>query len=946
MAMFPKIPSSKDLLVHLSSVIKTPTHSNTTTLFGCPLALSDSLSIEDLSMLSRIDVYRLWHSRTQTPIVPNVFFYYDNIISKPALSDAKSIVKQKKETDLLLHTLGLWALTQHEYINFLPGFSSRIWTLFATLFNKWCISYTHQSVYWNTRYQTIAPFENIRFETKDSTSYVVKYFVSTKNHSLDIYVEDPSTIFGDVAIAINPLHKKAKLLKGQMVIIPIINRTIPIIIDERVNFADHGALMRITPWHDTLSLAIAKDHNLPLDIESYDSYGNFSEHAWLFAGKSVEHFMPNIIQNLADIGNLISTKPIHTKIPFSRITNEMLFMRTHQWWFLEIPETTMQNFLDDESTRTCFNGEIPEVSNIFPVSTPSKLGYRLPIWTKPSWENIVVDENTIIKAFVENKGKPKNILISLIMFHAIQEGNLPESFALEDAISCLFSEGFTKDQTLFANWISMYTDRYPQYTTEATLLTKVLEQLSNNSADDVAITHLASHLENAFGLVMNTQWMFSFDMTTIDTSLAGALQSTETISAYLLHHLLVLDTCEFFDKQVEHLPISLFSENEIYKMASCSLLWYFFEERFPWSKSFLYSTYNQNNPNSTRDNQNIKTHVQTYGSDVVRLHLIDTHTDKTAHNEQSLQNTLELFHSFWNASRYIKTNFFAESTSFGSIEMLYRDISAQSDDIHAFDNWIIWSIQSLLEEAHTIEKPVDIAAFSHRILQFMKEDFSIKYLELIKTSPSACSHRISLLVSWVLIKLFFPYAPLLMSELWAQMEFEGDIRDPLPSEFFPGLQKSYLISLFMDLVDKFSSLKINLTCKKHDPVSIFIKANPDFLKFCQSHETLLQKSLHADDITYLPYNEQAPSSYVQEDIIDITIGIKRFSKDNPFCLAALIKKLAEKQDHLQYLRNLLSSLTSNWWSPEVIVKKREEIQNTKDEIEQLELEINKLKMHA
>ena len=107
MAMFPKIPSSKDLLVHLSSVIKTPTHSNTTTLFGCPLALSDSLSIEDLSMLSRIDVYRLWHSRTQTPIVPNVFFYYDNIISKPALSDAKSIVKQKKETDLLLHTLGL-----------------------------------------------------------------------------------------------------------------------------------------------------------------------------------------------------------------------------------------------------------------------------------------------------------------------------------------------------------------------------------------------------------------------------------------------------------------------------------------------------------------------------------------------------------------------------------------------------------------------------------------------------------------------------------------------------------------------------------------------------------------------------------------------------------------------------------------------------------------------
>jgi len=115
----------------------------------------------------------------------------------------------------------------------------------------------------------------------------------------------------------------------------------------------------------------------------------------------------------------------------------------------------------------------------------------------------------------------------------------------------------------------------------------------------------------------------------------------------------------------------------------------------------------------------------------------------------------------------------------------------------------------------------------------------------------------------------------------------------------------------MDLVDKFVSLKTSLSCKKHDPVSIFIRANPDFLKFCQSHENLLQKTLHADDITYLPYNEQAPSSYIQEDIIDITIGIKRFSKDNPFCLAALTKKLAEKQDYLQYVRNLLSSLNNN-----------------------------------
>jgi len=75
----------------------------------------------------------------------------------------------------------------------------------------------------------------------------------------------------------------------------------------------------------------------------------------------------------------------------------------------------------------------------------------------------------------------------------------------------------------------------------------------------------------------------------------------------------------------------------------------------------------------------------------------------------------------------------------------------------------------LLEDIKSIEHPIDIAAFSHRLLQFMKEDFSTKYIELIKTIPSPRSHQISLLVSGILTKLFFPYAPLMMKDLWQKM---------------------------------------------------------------------------------------------------------------------------------------------------------------------------------
>ncbi|MEI6426665.1 MAG: hypothetical protein WCO66_04965, partial [Candidatus Absconditabacteria bacterium] len=564
MAMFSKIPSSKELLVHLPSINKLPVHTTTYIPFvGCPLALSDSLSVDAISMLTRIDVYRLRHSRNEISISPLTFFYYDDVISKPALSDAKSLIKQKKETDLLLYGLGLGALTQREFITITPEFSSRVGNLFAKLFAKGNIKHSHQSVYRNTRYQTIAPPENVRFEIQDSTAYTVKYFVSTKNHSLDVYLEDPATMFGDVAIAFNPLHKKAKLLKGQMVIIPIINKTIPIIVDDRVDFTRHGGIMRITPGHDNLSLDIAKDHDLPLHVESYDSWGNFSQDAGVFAGKPVEQFLGNIIQNLSDIGNLIDKHPIQKKVPFSRLTNEKLFVRTHKGWFLEIPETTMQSFFDDSKTQEYFGETISEISNIFPVSTPSLLGYRLPVWTKETGENMIVDESTLLQSFLTTKPNKHKILISLFVFHAIQEGNLSSRFGLEDAITCFFAPGFTKDQTLLQSRMSLYKIRYPQYIKEVEEIEQLITVLSDDTTNEKAISALLDLLEHGFALHSDKQGIFSFDLTIIDPALADATQSKDTISTYLLHHLLVLDACGFFDEEVtEHLPMTLFSENE------------------------------------------------------------------------------------------------------------------------------------------------------------------------------------------------------------------------------------------------------------------------------------------------------------------------------------------------------------------------------------------------
>jgi hypothetical protein len=75
----------------------------------------------------------------------------------------------------------------------------------------------------------------------------------------------------------------------------------------------------------------------------------------------------------------------------------------------------------------------------------------------------------------------------------------------------------------------------------------------------------------------------------------------------------------------------------------------------------------------------------------------------------------------------------------------------------------------------------------------------------------------------------------------------------------------------MEIIDKFSVMKAGLNLKKHDMISIFIRSNPDFIKFIKSNESLFKKTLHAEEIIYLIHHEETPCGYIKEDIIDISI---------------------------------------------------------------------------
>jgi valyl-tRNA synthetase len=152
--------------------------------------------------------------------------------------------------------------------------------------------------------------------------YHIRYFVDTKNISLVVPTLRPETIFGDVALAVHPDDKRYKKIIGQRVIIPIINRTIPIIGDESVDPTKGTGIIRITPTHDTQSLTIAKAHELPIDIYAIDKKGCFTTCAKEFCGKEIKEFVKNIIKNLDDIHNLESVHTIESKVAIHKKTEE------------------------------------------------------------------------------------------------------------------------------------------------------------------------------------------------------------------------------------------------------------------------------------------------------------------------------------------------------------------------------------------------------------------------------------------------------------------------------------------------------------------------------------------------------------------------------------------------------------------------------------------------
>ena len=147
--------------------------------------------------------------------------------------------------------------------------------------------------------------------------YYINYFVSGSDKELLIATTRPETLLADQALAVHPKDKRYKKFIGRSVILPIVNREIPIIADEMVDMEFGTGVVKITPAHDPADFETAKRHHLRRDYQVIDKNGLMTKEAGIFAGLSASgEARSNIVELLRSKGNLVKIEPYTHKVGF------------------------------------------------------------------------------------------------------------------------------------------------------------------------------------------------------------------------------------------------------------------------------------------------------------------------------------------------------------------------------------------------------------------------------------------------------------------------------------------------------------------------------------------------------------------------------------------------------------------------------------------------------
>ena len=231
-----------------------------------------------------------------------------------------------------------------------PSLNEAVKEIFVDLYNKNLVYRGVRMVNWDPEGLTAVSDEEVNHTEENSKLYYVSYKMVGSDEKVTIATTRPETILADAAVCVNPNDERFKHLHGKKVIIPLVNREVPIILDNYVDLDFGTGCLKVTPAHDENDYNLGLKHKLEV-IDIIDDHGKLNDKAQFFIGEDRFEARKNIISKLDAMGQLEKVEELQNKVGRSERTNAIIEPKLSTQWFVKmekLAEPALAAVLDGE----------------------------------------------------------------------------------------------------------------------------------------------------------------------------------------------------------------------------------------------------------------------------------------------------------------------------------------------------------------------------------------------------------------------------------------------------------------------------------------------------------------------------------------------------------------------------------------------------------------------
>ena len=287
-----------------------------------------------------------------------------------------------------------------ERFTFDKGLNDAVNKVFIDLYNKGLIYRGERIINWDPVQMTALSNEEVIYKDDKGAFYHLKYFIEDSDEFLDVATTRPETLFGDTAVAVNPDDERYKHLIGKNVILPIVNKKIPIVGDNHADPEFGTGVVKITPAHDPNDFEVGKRHNLECIIVM-NKDATMNKNAGSYEGLSREECREKLVKDLKDKDLLISIEEMIHSVGHSERSDAVVEPYLSKQWFVKMrpladrvlenqkDKDKKVNFVPPRYEKTMLHWM--EITYDWCISRQLWWGHRIPAWYKDDLVKVQVD---------------------------------------------------------------------------------------------------------------------------------------------------------------------------------------------------------------------------------------------------------------------------------------------------------------------------------------------------------------------------------------------------------------------------------------------------------------------------------------------------------------------------------------------------------------------------